>query len=52
MIDQIKTIVDLAGADLESFFSGKGTIFPGIGQTSLGKFYQRACLQLTQTVIL
>ncbi len=47
MVDTVPTVFELANTDIEGFISGKKTIFPGIGATTLQKFHNRA--QLTKT---
>ncbi|MFW6101934.1 MAG: TM0106 family RecB-like putative nuclease [Bacteroidota bacterium] len=44
LISHIKSVPDLAVADLDQFISGKKTIFPGIGKDRLFKFQERAKL--------
>lgn len=47
MVDTVPTVFELANTDIEGFISGKKTIFPGVGATTLQKFHNRA--QLTKT---
>lgn len=44
LLDRIKTIQELADADLGDFLDGKKTVFPGIGPATLEKFHARARL--------
>lgn len=44
MIERIRTVSDLAGADILRFITGRKTLFPGIGPDSLLKFHKRAQL--------
>jgi len=48
MTEHISTIAELARTNLESFISGKKTVFPGIGPSTLIKFYERAKLQISK----
>lgn len=48
MVDQIATVSELAEINVESFITGKKTLFHGIGPSSLMKFHQRAKLQKTK----
>jgi uncharacterized protein len=49
MMDQVPTIGDLAASDVERFFEGKKTVFPGIGPDTLRKFHMRANLLTEKT---
>ena len=44
MTEHVKTIQELAKADIDAFVVGKKTVFPGIGRGSLGKLHARAKL--------
>jgi len=44
MLEQVKTIKELAQADTTRFRAGKKTIFPGIGSATLEKLHSRAKL--------
>jgi len=44
MFPRVKTVAELAGADLHDFMSGRRTVFPGISPASLKKFQVRARL--------
>lgn len=44
MTSSIRTVVQLASTDPESFVSGSKSVFPGIGPDTLRKFHERAKL--------
>jgi predicted RecB family nuclease len=44
MIDRVRSIRELADADLTNFLNGQKTVFPGIGAGTLQKFQTRARL--------
>jgi predicted RecB family nuclease len=44
MYDLVQTVHEFADGNLERFFDGKKTVFPGIGQDTLKKFHARAKL--------
>ncbi|UCD35338.1 MAG: TM0106 family RecB-like putative nuclease [Nitrospiraceae bacterium] len=46
MIVRIRTLPDLAAADISALIRGRKTLFPGIGPDSLRKFQERARLLL------
>lgn len=48
MSAHVRTVRELAAANLDDFMAGKKTVFPGIGPEVLQKFHLRATLQTMQ----
>jgi predicted RecB family nuclease len=48
MIGHVRSIKEFAASDAASFMSGKKTLFPGIGQSTLEKLHARARLLATK----